>query len=102
MSEKCDILSERYFTTERGFDMISRNVIIRQENLEPDYVVEIAKKCSSFNSTITMYAKNQAVNLKSIVNIFGTVLEKDEEVELVFSGNDEGLACEAILELFEH
>lgn len=82
--------------------MISKNVIIKQENLEPDYVVEIAKKCSAFNSTITMYAKNQAVNLKSIVNIFGTVLEQDEEVELVFSGNDEEAACETILELFEH
>ena len=93
---------ERYFTRKGVFDMISKNVIIRQENLEPDYVVEIAKKCSSFNSTITMYAKNQAVNLKSIVNIFGTALEKDEEVELVFSGNDEELACEAILQLFDH
>lgn len=81
--------------------MISKKAVIRQEQLTPDFVVEIAKKCSSFNSTITMYAKDQTVNLKSIVNIFGTELEKDEEVELVFSGNDEEPACEAILKLLE-
>lgn len=81
--------------------MISKKVVIRQDMLNPDSVVEIAKKCSSFNSSITMYAKDQTVNLKSIVNIFGTELSKDEEVELVFSGNDEEPACEAILKIFE-
>lgn len=79
--------------------MISKKVVVRQEQFNPDFVVELAKKCSSFNSTITMYAKDQTVNLKSIVNIFGTELAKDEEVELVFSGNDETLACEAITAL---
>ena len=82
--------------------MISKKVIIRQDILNPDFVVEIAKKCSSFHSTITMYSRDQTVNLKSIVNIFGTELSKDEEVELVFSGNDEELACDAILELLEN
>lgn len=81
--------------------MISKKVVIRQDILNPDFVVEIAKKCSSFHSSITMYARNQTVNLKSIVNIFGTELNSDEEVELVFSGNDEELACEAIIKLME-
>ena len=49
-----------------------------------------------------MYARDQTVNLKSIVNIFGTELNSDEEVELVFSGNDEEQACEAILKLLEN
>ena len=39
--------------------MISKKVIIRQDILNPDFVVEIAKKCSSFHSTITMYARDQ-------------------------------------------
>lgn len=82
--------------------MISKKAVIRQDILTPDFVVEIAKKCSSFHSTITMYAKDQTVNLKSIVNIFGTELNSDEEVELVFSGNDEEQACEAILKLLEN
>ena len=82
--------------------MISKKAVIRQDILTPDFVVEIAKKCSSFHSTITMYARDQTVNLKSIVNIFGTELNSDEEVELVFSGNDEILACEAILKLLEN
>lgn len=81
--------------------MISKIAVIRQDTLNPDFVVAIAKKCSSFSSSITMYAKDQTVNLKSIVNIFGTELSNDEEVELVFSGNDEELACEAIMKLFE-
>jgi len=81
--------------------MISKKVVIRQDMLNPDFVVEIAKKCSSFHSSITMYARNQTVNLKSIVNIFGTELNSDEEVELVFSGNDEEFACEAIIKLME-
>lgn len=81
--------------------MISKKVIIRKEILNPDFVVATAKICSSFDSTITMYAKDQIVNLKSIVNIFGTKLENDEEVELVFTGNDEKDACEAISALFE-
>ena len=82
--------------------MISKKAVIRQDILTPDFVVEIAKKCSSFLSTITMYARDQTVNLKSIVNIFGTELNSDEEVELVFSGNDEEQACEAILKLLEN
>ncbi len=82
--------------------MISKKAVIRQDILTPDFVVEIAKKCSSFHSTITMYARDQTVNLKSIVNIFGTELNSDEEVELVFSGNDEEQACEAILKLLEN
>ena len=82
--------------------MISKKAVIRQDILTPDFVVEIAKKCSSFHSTITMYARDQTVNLKSIVNIFGTELNSDEEVELVFSGNDEEQACEAILMLLEN
>lgn len=82
--------------------MISKKAVIRQDILTPDFVVEIAKKCSSFHSTITMYARDQTVNLKSIVNIFGTELNNDEEVELVFSGNDEEQACEAILKLLEN
>lgn len=81
--------------------MISKKITIRKEILNPDFVVTTAKICSSFNSSIIMYAKNQTVNLKSIVNIFGTKLEKDEEVELVFTGNDEEDACDAILALFE-
>ena len=82
--------------------MISKKAVIRQDILTPDFVVEIAKKCSSFHSTITMYARDQTVNLKSIVNIFGTELNSDQEVELVFSGNDEEQACEAILKLLEN
>ena len=82
--------------------MISKKAVIRQDILTPDFVVEIAKKCSSFHSTITMYARDQTVNLQSIVNIFGTELNSDEEVELVFSGNDEEQACEAILKLLEN
>ena len=82
--------------------MISKKAVIRQDILTPDFVVENEKKCSSFHSTITMYARDQTVNLKSIVNIFGTELNSDEEVELVFSGNDEEQACEAILKLLEN
>ncbi len=82
--------------------MISKKAVIRQDILTPDFVVEIAKKCSSFHSTITMYARDQTVNLKSIVNIFGTEINKDEEVELVFSGNDEEQACEAIFKLLDN
>ena len=82
--------------------MISKKAVIRQDILTPDFVVEIAKKCSSFHSTITMYARDQTVNLKSIVNIFCTELNSDEEVEIVFSGNDEEQACEAILKLLEN
>lgn len=81
--------------------MISKAVTIKSRMLDPDFIVQIARTCSSFNSAITMYARDNAVNLKSIVNIFGTSLENDEKVELVFSGNDEDMACEAILELFE-
>lgn len=81
--------------------MISKKITIRKEILNPDFVVTTAKICSSFNSSITMYAKDQTVNLKSIVNIFGTKLDQDEEVELVFAGNDEPAACEAITALFE-
>lgn len=80
--------------------MISKVVTIKKDTLNPEFVVEIAKKCSSFNSSVTMYAKDQTVNLKSIVNIFGTSLDSDEEVELVFSGNDEQEASDVILKLF--
>jgi phosphotransferase system HPr (HPr) family protein len=81
--------------------MISKNIVIRKETLNPDFVIGLAKTCSSFNSTITMYAKDQTVNLKSIVNIFGTQLDADTEVEVIFTGNDEEKACEAILALFK-
>ena len=81
--------------------MISKIATIKKDSLTPQFVIEIAQKCSSFDSSITMYAKDQTVNLKSIVNIFGTSIENDEEVELVFSGNDEQKASEAILKLLE-
>jgi len=61
--------------------MISKKAVIRQDILTPDFVVEIAKKCSSFHSTITMYARDQTVNLKSIVNIFGSF----SVIKIVFS-----------------
>ncbi len=80
--------------------MISKKLTIRKEILNPEFVVATARLCSSFNSSITMYAKEQAVNLKSIVNIFGTRLSRDEEVELVFTGNDEEDASKAIIALF--
>lgn len=81
--------------------MISKKITIRKEMLNPDFIVMTAKICSSFNSSITMYAKDRIVNLKSIVNIFGTKLENTEEVELVFTGNDEEDACNTILALFQ-
>lgn len=81
--------------------MISNKITIRKEILNPEFVVAMARLCSSFNSSIIMYAKEQTVNLKSIVNIFGTRLSRDEEVELVFTGNDEEEASKAIIALFE-
>lgn len=81
--------------------MISKTITIKKDLLDPDFVVEIAKKCSSFNSSVTLYAKDRTVNLKSIVSIYGTSLKNDEEAELVFTGNDEEAASETILTLFE-
>lgn len=81
--------------------MISKNITIKKELFNPEFVVAIAKKCSSFDSIITLYARDQTVNLKSIVNIFGSSLESDEEAELVFSGIDEEAACSQILPLFQ-
>jgi len=81
--------------------MISRKLIIHREILNPDFVVTLAKACSSYNSSIIMYAKEQAVNLKSIVNIFGARLDREEEVEFVFSGSDEEDACREVLVLIQ-
>ena len=58
--------------------MISKIATIKKDSLNPQFVIEIAQKCSSFDSSITMYAKDQTVNLKSIVNIFGTSIENDD------------------------
>ena len=81
--------------------MISKKITIHKEILNPDFIVMTAKICSSFNCSVTMYAKDRIVNLKSIVNIFATKLESTEEVELVFDGNDEEDACNTILDLFQ-
>lgn len=81
--------------------MISKKVIITDKILDTDFEIKLARKCSIFDSYITMYAKDQTVNLKSIVNIFGTDLEIGEEVEIVFSGGDEENACNTIISLLE-
>lgn len=81
--------------------MVSRKVIITEKILDTDFEIKLARKCSIFDSYITMYAKDQTVNLKSIVNIFGTSLELGEEVEIVFSGGDEENASNTIMALLE-
>ncbi|NLZ81381.1 MAG: HPr family phosphocarrier protein [Clostridiales bacterium] len=81
--------------------MISKKVVITEKILDTDFEIMLARKCSIFHSYITMYAKDQTVNLKSIVNIFGTTLEIGEEVEIVFSGGDEENASNNIMALLE-
>lgn len=81
--------------------MVSKKVIITEKILNTDFEIKLARKCSIFHSHITMYAKDQTVNLKSIVNIFGTNLEIGEEVEIVFLGGDEKNASDTILTLLE-
>ncbi len=81
--------------------MVSKKVIITEKILDTDFEIKLARKCSIFDSYITMYAKDQTVNLKSIVNIFGTTLDIGEVVEIVFSGGDEEHASHTIMTLLE-
>ena len=56
----------------------------------------LVKEASKFDSEITVKAKGNSGNLKSIMNVMALGVKQNEQVEIEISGSDENEAYEAI------
>ena len=77
--------------------MVSRKItIIDDTGLHLRPAGQLCKMACNFSSHISFKTKNVEANAKSVLSILGACVKKNDEIELVCSGEDEAEALETI------
>jgi phosphocarrier protein len=77
--------------------MVSKKItIIDDTGLHLRPAGQLCKMACEFSSHITFKTKNVEANAKSVLSILGACVKKNDEIELICSGEDEEKALETI------
>ncbi len=83
--------------------MVSQNVVVKNEaGLHARPASVLVKTASRFKSEFFIKMYGYSVNGKSILGVMTLAAESGAEMELVFEGEDEQEALEAVVQLFEN
>jgi Phosphotransferase System HPr (HPr) Family len=80
--------------------MVSKEVTVKSATgLHARPATLLVKKASSFKSDISIEFDGKKANIKSLIGVLSLGVTKNATVNVVASGDDEGLALEEIVKL---
>lgn len=83
--------------------MIQQTIVIQNQlGLHTRAAAKLVDVAKRYESKIELVFRNRMIDCKSIMNVITLGAQKDDELQLMITGNDEDEALKSILELVDN